>query len=351
MVWTPHDILQISNTNGAYQFLQKDITNDVKTLLGNKPTNLQYLLTSFTNNHANSYVDFDYWSLNITYTLGDQLEHIWTIDVRTGSAHTFEVYGLRSTPTDTDILRFAYSQNNVTYTPMVAVIDTTLPMDKYTYVLPVVTSGLIYIKVYDSVRSSSNPTLDWIRVGQMSVRTLAPVSVIGVEVLALDVADMNKDGSNDLLIVTKDSTNKGRIYVGLNIGGDVFTTLGTPIVTANAKYGSVISAQAGKFFDSPSKARLDIMVSTASTVYLLRYDAGVYFEDYSVFSISGTIIRSMAGDVDNNGRTDLVVITSAKIWLYANYQGTPTGWQTYLVDDVTGMTVIQDCDLGRLQTS
>lgn len=353
MVWTSHDILQISDTGGAYQVLQKDITSDVKTLLGNKPTNLQYLLTSFTNNIANSYVDFDYWSINITYTLGDQLEHIWTIDVRTGSAHTFEVYGLRSTAIDTDTLRFAYSEDNVTFTNLVTVIDTNLPMDKYTVVLPAATSGLIYIKVYDSVRSSSNPSLNWIRVGQMSVRTLAPVSVIGVEVLALDVADINKDGSNDLLVVTKDSTNKGRIYVGLNIGGDVFTSLGTPIVTANAKYGSVISAQAGKFFDSPSKARLDIMVSTASTVYVIRYNAGtgVYVEDYSIFNISGTIIRSMAGDVDSNGRTDLVVITSARIWLYTNYQGTPTGWQTYLVDDVTGLTVIQDCDLGRLQTS
>jgi hypothetical protein len=350
-IWAPHDILQISDTGGSYVELQKDITSDVKTLMGDKPTNLQKLLVSYANNFAGN-VDFDYWTINVTYTTGDQLEHTWTVNVRSGTAHTFEVYTVRSTLTGGDTIRFAYSMNNVTFTDMMTVTDNALPMDKYTFVLPAGTTGIVYIKVYDTVRSASTPILDWIKVGQMTVRTLASVSVIGVQVLSLDVADINKDGSNDLLVVTKDSTNKGRIYVGINSGGDVFTSLGQ-VVTANAKYSSVISAQAGMFFDSPSKARLDIMVSTSSTVYVIRYNAGTgaYVEDYSVFSISGTIVRSIAGDVDSNGRTDLVVITTNTIWLYSNYKGTPTGWQRYLVDDITGITTIKDCDVGRLQTS
>jgi hypothetical protein len=349
-IWTPNNILQVNNTGGVYQELHKDITNDVKTLMGNEPTNLQKLLVSYTNSFPGN-VDFDYWTINITYTLGDMLEHAWTLNVRPGASHTFEMYALRSTLTGGDTIHFAYSTDNVTFTDMITVTDTTLPMDKYTFSLPAGTTGTVYIKVYDGVRSTATPVLDWIRVGQMTVRTLASVSVIGVQVLALDVADMNKDGSNDLLVVTKDSTNKGRIYVGINSGGDVFTSM-VQVVTANSKYSSVISAEAGMFFDSPSKARLDIMVSTTSTVYVLRYNAGtgLYVEDYSVFSVSGTIVRSIAGDVDSNGRTDLVVITTTKIWLYSNYGGTSSGWQLYGIDDLTGITEIKDCDVGRLQT-
>jgi hypothetical protein len=357
-IWTSFPVLEITTTSGVYENKKIDITNYVKTELAGKPSNIVNLLASFKNTNG-GYVDFDYWSINVTYTLGDGMEHIWTMDVRDGTSHTFQVYALRSPISGGDNIRFAYSLDAINWVNMVTVTDTSLPSDLYTFALPSTLPTTIYIKVNDTVRSTSSPVLDWIRVGQMSVKTLASVSVIGVQVLSLDVSDINKDGSNDLLVVTKDSTNKGRIYVGLNAGGDVLTGL-TQVVTPNAKYNSVISAQAGIFFDSPSKARLDIMVSTSSTVYMLRYNGLIYVEDYKVITptTSGSIIRVMAGDVDSNGLTDLVVITTGTvgstcnmIWLYANYKGTPTGWQTYLVDNLSDLTVIKDCDIGRLSTS
>jgi hypothetical protein len=347
--WAPHDILTINDTAGVYQEYQVNITNDVMTLLGNKPTNLQYLLVSFANTKGGN-VDFDYWTINVTYTTGDKLEHIWTVNLRTGTSHTFEVYSYRSTIKDGDALLFAYSTDNVTYHDMLSVNAITLPMVKYTFTLPLALSGKVYIKVYDTVRSTPTPKLDWIRVGQMTIRTVASVSVLGTKVLAMDVSDINKDGSNDLIIVTlTEKPTLGHIYVGLNQAGDVFTTM-SEIVAANANYKDVNSAAAGKFFDSSSKARLDIMVSTPSMVYMLRYNAGSYTENYKTIIGTG-IVRTMASDVDNNGYTDLIVITSSLITLYSNNAGTPTGWKTYLIDNIASTTTIRDCDVGRLQTS
>jgi len=303
-------------------------------------------------------VDFS-WSLNITYTTTDSLDHRWQFSLRpsSGGAHTFSLYAVRSVSSDGDTFKFQWSKDNVTWSggtlggDMVVTIGTTVPMALYTSTIPAAIFGTIYVRVIDVKSGTLSPSLDWIKVGQMTVITSASVSSIGTAVLDLDVKDMNGDGANDIAVVTKGAapTYPGKIWVGFNTPSGILSNM-VQVVADDTRFSSVKDLAIGRFSGANNNPNLGIMLATSTTVYFIRNNGGGSFAvDAQTFVPVGGIFKALYSDVDGNGWSDGLVITATNnILLYSNY-GAGFGWQMMTIDNLGGTCLIKDADVGVLQ--
>ncbi len=107
--------------------------------------------------------DDNYEFVTEVYTGGFwQLKHKWTIPITPGSdVHTFSVEAWHSTNTSgQDNFLFAYSTDNVTFTPMLTVTKTADDNTPQTFALPSSLPSVIYIRVTDTLSSDTNSNPD-----------------------------------------------------------------------------------------------------------------------------------------------------------------------------------------------
>jgi hypothetical protein len=102
----------------------------------------------------------------------DELSHIWTIEVTTGTAATFYLDAYKTTSPDGDNFVFAYSTDALLYTDMLTVTKTADDDTSQTYELPSGLGGTVYIRVQDTDRSQSNQNLDTVYIDHMFIHSI-----------------------------------------------------------------------------------------------------------------------------------------------------------------------------------
>ncbi len=101
------------------------------------------------------------------------LEHRFVIDVAPGSVVQLLVQGERSEPTDGDDMRFEWSTNGATFTPVSMgslpfIPDGTVLVGP----LPATLSGPVTIRVVDTVRTPGSDAFDWVWIDRLAVRSI-----------------------------------------------------------------------------------------------------------------------------------------------------------------------------------
>lgn len=326
---------------------------------------------SFHNSIMGSEVDFDYWRINVTWKTGDHLEHIWTFSVTPGLSHSFKVYATRNASVEEEYFQFYYSMDNITWTAMNTCLVTNEGEDnfvQYSYELPESTYGTIYIKISDTNRTlRANPSLDWVRIGQMYIETTAETTAIGTAIKAMAIADIDGNNANDIIVVSE-KNNKGQLFVLYNREGGILNPDNLYwIVQNNADLRTAKWVDAGQFFNPYNKDYLDIVVGITtgninnpgtSKIYYIQQISMDTFGSITQVSLPSEItglsefalVKMVAADIDGNRRTDLLFGTNdGYIFLYANYEGNPdmSGWQVYLVDQLEGGNSILDIDVNE----
>jgi hypothetical protein len=99
-----------------------------------------------------------------------QLEHTWTFNVTPGSQYVFKVNAYRAGTEDA--FMFSYSRNNLTFTPMGTVSQSTDGLQQ-TFVISGDVSGTLYIRVQDTDSTAGNIQLDSLFVDFLAVTTVA----------------------------------------------------------------------------------------------------------------------------------------------------------------------------------
>lgn len=98
------------------------------------------------------------------------LEHKWIIDVPPGNVITLYANAWSSSSGDGDAFIFAYSTDDITYTEMFTVANTS-DAGYVTFVLPPSIQGTFYVRVIDSDRNPGSLSLDTIYVDHLFIRT------------------------------------------------------------------------------------------------------------------------------------------------------------------------------------
>lgn len=340
------NLIQITGTGGAWVEKEVDITSSFPWA-----SYLQDMSVSFKNTFVDgSSVDFDYWQLNVTWRTGDMASHVYHFTMPTGTTNVLTMWAAKNASADIDNFKVSYSTDNATWTALTlsptATITSPWPnFVKYTANLPNAISQ-VWIKVEDTNRvPTSSPVATWVRIGQMYITTAATVTSIGSNIIAMDIADVDGNGANDIVVVTVNS-NKGEIWTLLNKPGGIFNLgnmkrvaqdIGTSGPIKNAKWIS-----ADFFFNPYQKGYMDIVFATTSGVYNLNQTSlGNWGAVNTMFTTLGgstfTLKKMWAGDIDGNGRADLLLATSSGgIWYYSNYMGrtSTSGWQLYQIDQL-----------------
>ncbi len=338
--------IQIAGTNGVYKEAEFDLTPYFTYASGLSDLSLSFNNTFITG----ASVDFDYWLLNVTWKTGDLASHVYHFTLPTGTTNSFNVHAAKNDSSDVDTFRFYYSTNNLTWTAMAmsptATINSIWPtFTQYTFSLPNAISE-VWVKVEDTDRvTTSDPVPTWVRIGLMYVRTYATTTPIGNIVTAMELADMDQNGANDILVSTQ-AGNYGKVFVLYNRVNGIFNPANIAQVAMDtASKGPIYNTKwitAGAFFNPYQKGYLDIVFATSTQVYNINQTAlGSWSTFSSMFSTLGgstfTLKKVWAGDVDGNQRTDLLLATAAGgVWYYSNYEGkrTMSGWQLYMIDQL-----------------
>jgi len=98
------------------------------------------------------------------------LEHKWAFRVQSGAAMTLFAEVIASVSDDGDAFAFAWSTDDIVYTTMFTVDDSSAPAQSYS--LDPTTSGTLYVRVVDTDRTAgTSGLLDSISVDQIFIRT------------------------------------------------------------------------------------------------------------------------------------------------------------------------------------
>ncbi|MHC1710467.1 MAG: type IV pilin N-terminal domain-containing protein [Methanomassiliicoccales archaeon] len=316
-------------------------------------------------NDANGILNIDAMYINVTYQTGDSLTHIWDFQITPGSTYSFNLFASTSGLAEGDTFLFQYSQNMINWTN-ITTISNTGALDSITPIaLPNTISGTtLYVRVIDTIQNNPYPINDWVRVGYMYIKGLADLPDIGQSIKAFDIADMDGDGSNDIVVQSISSTNREQVWILYN--GDYYS--GTPatlksgifnnnrLIYTSASTGTGFnSIEAGRFFGNWNDSYLDIVLRKANTFSGIDQTSKDVFSSSpsntlislsflsSGLSSGKTVSTISAQDIDGNNRCDLVIgYTDGTVIYFANYGGTTTtigkwagySWQTYLIDQL-----------------
>jgi hypothetical protein len=109
-----------------------------------------------------------------------QLDHTWRFDVVAGSQYVFNVNAYHNGTEDN--FTFAYSRDNVVYTPMVTVSTTTDNDTPQVFVFPQDVAGTVYVRVQDTDSTAGNTQLDSVFVDILSIATLFQAGTGGSDI-------------------------------------------------------------------------------------------------------------------------------------------------------------------------
>jgi chitodextrinase len=99
------------------------------------------------------------------------LEHKWIFNVTPGDIITFYANAWNSSSSDGDSFDFAYSTDDLSYTDMIT-INNTSPSHVDSYLMPASTQGTIYVRVTDSNREQGQRVKDTIFIDQIYIQTV-----------------------------------------------------------------------------------------------------------------------------------------------------------------------------------
>jgi hypothetical protein len=332
-----HPAINIQKSS-VYVDAEFDLTDLVNLSDYNNITSLNF---RFENN-GNRAVVFEYWALEVELESGSYfLEQVWTFDSVPEGAHQLNVLGNRS-DYGGDNYVFYYSYDNITYNQLLTVTATVPSM--YTALLGGTTEGTIYIKAQDSDRSSDlTPQTLWVDYLMINT-TVVTGGAIG-SILGVSIEDMNSVGRNEIVMLD----DYGKIYWGyVNALGNALIMMNIP--TANEGiFANAIGLATGPFVGGDTLK--DIAVSTSTNTYIIQQTSiDVYDYNPRVVSVAaGTdYIIMHGGDVNGDGRTDVLLATENMILLFINTGDTFSLWERFVVDVVE--TSITDVSIGRTIT-
>ena len=98
----------------------------------------------------------------------DYVDHTWLFNIVASDLITFYATVWETSVNPQDEFEFAYSTDNVNFTPMFVVGD---GRSEHSYVLPADTAGTLYVKVTDSDQTPGNRDVECVNVEQMFVRS------------------------------------------------------------------------------------------------------------------------------------------------------------------------------------
>jgi CARDB protein/matrixin len=135
------------------------------------------------------------------------LEHTWTFNVVAGAQYVFTVSAHHDGTEDA--FTFAYSRDNVAFTPMLTVTATTDTDLVQSYVFPADVRGAVYVRVQDTDRTRGNVQQDRLFVDYLAITTTgsAPplpsitLSAVGRKVQGIEHADLTWSGATTATVI------------------------------------------------------------------------------------------------------------------------------------------------------
>ena len=171
------------------------------------------------------------------------LEHKWVINVSPGNVITLYANAWSSVSSDGDVFRFAYSTDDVTYTEMFTVANTSDAGD-VTFILPPSTQGTLYVRVTDSDQNMGNRSLDsiyidslFVRIENVSGTPPAAPSSLSASIVSANQIDLNwTDNATDEYGFYIDRSPDGAAWTNVDVVGENVTTYNDVDVFPNTTY-------------------------------------------------------------------------------------------------------------------
>jgi hypothetical protein len=275
------------------------------------------------------------------------LEHRWKIDVIDGTKTnvTFHVEAWHNENSDDDF-EFAYSPNNISFTEMLTVIKTSDDHTYQTATLPNETSGTVYIRVMDTVRSGGNKKQDTIYIDHMFIRSVlgepdetAPVITNVTNTTTTHnsaIIEWDTDEPADSLV--KYGTESGNLNMSKND-----TTYETPHsieltgLDSNTKYYYVVnstdpsgnsneSEEVYNFTTEPQPSEPDLEITNIWCVYVRKntYDIFYNITNYGIGDASESVSNLTVDGVEQKKKDSVDPLPSGQTSTEKfTYRGTP----------------------------
>jgi len=329
-------------------------------------------------NGAGSTLNIDVMNINVTYMAGDSLNHVWAYHLTAGSSYYFNLFTAINASADGDTFKFQYSitpEDDTSWTDITTITNTGAMASITAVSLPDTIGGhTVYVRVISAGPSTDDPSNDWIKVGQMYIECTATLSKIGKTIQAFDIADIDGNGANDIIVCTVDtaSSSYGDVWILYNrdyytaptvLESGIFRDVNiVEIVKQSTSIATgVTTFEVGRFFGDWNDTYLDIVIGVGNTFYAVDQPSsgfveGTFYSLTTLTFLSGMSVSVVtAEDIDGNGRTDLVFgNNNGSIVYWANYGGTLNTatwagytWQRYLIDDL-GDEPILDISAGGI---
>lgn len=206
------------------------------------------------------------------------LEQKWSFTVRAGYTLTFYANAWAPANSDGDIFQFAYSTDNVSFTPMFS-LQATSDSGYQSFSLPSNLAGTVYVRVIDSNRAAGKSNLDSVYIDHLYIRTdnlqpEPPAAPSNLMAMALS-------GTQIDLAWTDNSSNETGFAIERAISGGSFVQVATTAAGVNT------------FSDT------GLLPSTTYTYQVRAFNGSVFSEYSNTASATTQIAPTLhVGDLD-----------------------------------------------------
>jgi PKD repeat protein len=283
---------------------------------------------------------------NKTYSY---LEHKWRFQVASGSSVELRVEAFRPDNEDGDDFTFEYSTNDVDFTPLLAVASAV--EQEYVSSLPANTSGTVYIRVVDTVRTWRTNSLDSVYIDYMVIET------IGIQPLP-PVAAFSGSPTSGFVSLTVDFTDESGnapIAWTWDFGDGDGSTLQNPAHTYTVAGVFSVTLTTSNAYGLDSHTEIDFITVTEPTgdtmhvhdIVVTRKIAGpnhsgkadiTVYDDSELPVANAAVFATATGPVGGNfsGLTD----ADGTVHFETGKTRNPSGEWCFEVTDVTHATLL-----------
>jgi serine protease len=196
------------------------------------------------------------------------LEHKWDFNVAAGTSVTFYVEAYRPDNSDGDNFTFAYSTDNVNFTPLVTVNSATEQV--YSSPMPSV-SGTVYIRVVDTDRTPGNRSQDDVYVDYMYIESISgPVPPVA------DFAGSPRSGAVPLTVDFTDLSSGEPTSWAWDFGDGVGTSTDkNPTYTYNSAGTYTVTLDVTNPYGSDTEVKTDYITVTEGGCLMHVHDMAV----------------------------------------------------------------------------